>query len=183
MYKKDRHFFSFCLLKLHLNTNFIHSVFLYFSKTSFTKLRVQLRSASYEQHLMHINHFGTGMQAIKDIFHPWRKWMTTTIKLWNYTMLITQSNPVHQRVTSWTSEHSHWSLKQTFQSAHSKTNPGSGLSWDQFKSISRTEVWPTNAQRYISDTFMHKSTCAYYALKASGLKNHLKNLVIFSYTF
>lgn len=98
------------------------------------------------------------MQAIKDIFHPWRKWMTTTIILRNYTMLTIQSNPVHQQVTSWTSEHRHWSLKQAFQSAHSKTNLGFGLIWDQFNSISWTEVWPTNAQR-THKRYMHNSTC------------------------
>lgn len=57
----------------------IYSVFLYFSKTSFTKLRVLSRSASYEQHLkreegMHIYHFRTGVYASnKRHFSPMEK--------------------------------------------------------------------------------------------------------------
>lgn len=88
------------VLKLHLSTNYLFTIqYLCTSQDILTKLQVLLHSASYK-HLkrelgMHIYHFRTGVSKQRH-FHPWRKWMTTTVILWNYTKLTIQSNPVHQ---------------------------------------------------------------------------------------
>lgn len=103
---------------------------------------------------MHINHFRTGVS--KQIhFHPWRKWMTTTVILWNYTKLTIQSNPVHQWETSKTSEHRCQSLKQNhFKVPTVKTNLvlyWSGISWTVFHGL---RCGLQMHRGCISDTFM-----------------------------